>query len=418
MPDFCSLCATNGHRQLLSLRLYACRFLRPCYAKLIAKQNRYNYNFVGNLFDLIARIGQDQQTLGIPIGPDCSLVIAEIILSAVDAAFLKTRRVNGFRYLDDYEFGFNMYSEGFQVLADLQGELGAYELHLNPRKSSLSELPRSIEHPSVTELRGFRIGRRKPRLNTYLIRYFSRAYELSRIYPDDSVLRYALGRMRRNAVDQTNWPLYESTLLHIMVVGPGALSTVLDELYRYYQAGYQVNIRKVGDALQLVIREHGSVNHGSEVAWAIWRCLLCGIRLDDQTATQADGMEDSIVAILALYARSNGLISSNVNLSLWASMMTTQSLYEENWLLSYDANVKSWLPSTGVRDHVAVDRKFGVLKQNDVYFYDVNLPSDYRPAGVSINVGSSDEEQPEIEPTEEASGYASRWSCHVWNWVC
>ena len=55
-------------------------------------------------------------------------------------------------------------------------------------------------------------------------------------------------------------------------------------------------------------------------------------------------MEDSVVAVLALDAKAKGLISNNVNLTLWASMMTTQSLFEENWLLSYEANVKKWLP--------------------------------------------------------------------------
>ena len=122
------------------------------HSKSVAKQNRNNFNLLGNVLDLIIRNSQDQQTLGIHIGPDCSLVIAEIILSAVDAALLSTGAVNGFRYLDDYEFGFATYSEGEQALADLQGVLSVYELHLNPRKTSLFELPEPIERPWATEL--------------------------------------------------------------------------------------------------------------------------------------------------------------------------------------------------------------------------------------------------------------------------
>ena len=144
--------------------------------------------------------------------------MAEIILSAVDAALLSTGAVNGFRYLDDYEFGFATYSEGEQALADLQGILSVYELHLNPRKTSLFELPEPIERPWATELRGFRIRPGGSPQQIDLIGYFSRAYELSRNYPDESVLRFALGRMRRNVVVQPNWPLYESTLLQIAAV--------------------------------------------------------------------------------------------------------------------------------------------------------------------------------------------------------
>ena len=179
---------------------------------------------------------------------------------------------------------------------------------------------------------------------------------------------------------------------------------MVDELYRYYQTGYQVGLPKVADALHQVIRQHASVNHGSDVAWAIWGCLLFKIPLDDQTAGRLAQMEDSVVAVLALDAKAKGLISNNVNLTLWASMMTTQSLFEENWLLSYEANVKKWLPSNGVLDHVTADANFDFLKKNVVHFYDAGLSVNYQPSGVPIDEGPSGEEQPAVVQAEEASG--------------
>ena len=374
------------------------------HTKPVAKQHQRDFGLIGNVLDLNIRNSQDQQTLGIHIGPDCSLVIAEIILSKVDVALMRAGLATGFRYLDDYEFGFATYAEAEQALANLQGELSVYELYLNPRKTFLFELPGAIERRWASELRRFRIRRGGSGQQSDLIGYFSRAYELSQSYPDESVLRFALGRMRRNVVEPPNWPLYESTLLHIAAVEPGTLSTVVDELYRYKQAGYQVSLSKVADALHQVIRQHGSVNHGSEVAWAIWGCLLFKIPLDDQTASRAAEMEDSVVAILALDAKAKGLISNNISLTLWGSMMTTQSLYEENWLLSYEANVKSWLPSPSVHDHVTADPNFNFLKQNSVHFYDAGLSLNYQPSGVSIAEGPSGDEQPAVEQAEEASG--------------
>ena len=374
------------------------------HTKPIAKKQPRDYGLIGNVLDLNIRNSQDQQTLGIPIGPDCSLVAAEIILSTVDMALANAGLANGFRYLDDYEFGFATYSEAEQALADLQGQLGVYELHLNPRKTFLFELPVALERPWATELRRFSIRGGGLGQEIDLIGYFSRAYELSRNYPDEPVLRFALGRMRRNVVVTRNWSLYESTLLHIAVVEPGTLSTVVDELYRYHQAGYQVGLPQVADALNQVIRQHASVNHGSEVAWAIWGCLLLGISLDDPTATRVAQMEDSIVAILGLDAKAKGLIGNNVRLTLWASMMTTQSLLEEDWLLSYEANFKGWLPSVGVPDHVTADPNFLFLKQNGVHFYDAGLSSNYQPSGVSIAGGPSGAEQPTVAQAEEASG--------------
>src|SRR5262249_36909651 len=55
---------------------------------------------IGNEIDRALRNAQDGQTLGIPVGPDSSLVIAEIIATAVDARL--PRGMRGFRYIDDY----------------------------------------------------------------------------------------------------------------------------------------------------------------------------------------------------------------------------------------------------------------------------------------------------------------------------
>jgi hypothetical protein len=50
------------------------------HGKATAKVNRAN-KLLGNLLDSLVRCGQDQQTIGIPIGPDTSLLLAEILLN-------------------------------------------------------------------------------------------------------------------------------------------------------------------------------------------------------------------------------------------------------------------------------------------------------------------------------------------------
>lgn len=53
------------------------------HGKAFAKRYRRARN-VGNQLDQLLRSCQDEQTNGIPIGPDSSLLVAEIILSAID----------------------------------------------------------------------------------------------------------------------------------------------------------------------------------------------------------------------------------------------------------------------------------------------------------------------------------------------
>ena len=48
--------------------------------------------------------------------------------------------------------------------------------------------------------------------------------------------------------------------------------------------------------------------------------------------------------------------------------MSADALYDEHWLLAYEANVKGWLPSVSETDHVAADPNFGFLKSRKVFF--------------------------------------------------
>ncbi len=50
--------------------------------------------------------------------------------------------------------------------------------------------------------------------------------------------------------------------------------------------------------------------------------------------------------------------------------MSADALYDEHWLLAYEANVKGWLPSVSGTDHVAADPNFGFLKSRKAFFYD------------------------------------------------
>jgi hypothetical protein len=111
------------------------------HGKAAAKQNR-TMALAGNRIDRLVRQNQDQQTIGIPIGPDTSLLIAEAVLSAIDTQINQSfQDIRGFRYYDDYEFVFSSADSAGRVLAGLQQALQGFELELNPTKTEIHSLP-------------------------------------------------------------------------------------------------------------------------------------------------------------------------------------------------------------------------------------------------------------------------------------
>ena len=94
--------------------------------------------------------------------------------------------------------------------------------------------------------------------------------------------------------------------------------------------------------------------------------------------------DDSVVALLALDCEQHGLVAKPLDKSLWSAHMTREALYDKQWLLAYEANIKKWLPNTGGIDHVSRDVNFGFLKRNKVSFYKSRLATPRRPAAAKV----------------------------------
>lgn len=342
------------------------------HTKPFAKVNR-GMTHLGNRLDVLVRSGQDGQTVGIPIGPDTSLVLAEILMQACDQEIIATLPgVRGYRFIDDYELGFRTRTEAENAFHLLEMILAGFELALNPRKTTVDELPFRLEAPWATHLRSFVIRSTTRSQATDLVTYFDLASELNKKYPDEKVHHFAVGRLRNLIVAPQNWLLFQRLLLNLAVPDPASLPFVLEAICLRVNRGAVPECTEISEALNTILIEHSRLGHSSEVAWSLWACLALSITLSQAATDAVSQCDDSCVALLALHCRDVGLVTGRLNTALWRSHMTPQALYEEHWLLSYEANVKGWLPSIRRRDHVDADPNFSFLKVNNVSFYDVH----------------------------------------------
>jgi hypothetical protein len=352
------------------------------HGKSTAKAKQKSPALLGNVLDRLVRNSQDRQSVGIPIGPDTSFLIAEVILTANDSKLLSNGIRNGFRAIDDYEFGFDSLNEAESCRDTLQEILNEYELVLNGDKTRVIELPMPIESLAISKLRDYAFSdANRGKQRNQLMYYFDEVFVFSREYPGESILKYAISRLSGVSILKENCELCEDLLLQCVNVDPSTLEQVLNQLLKYRDAGYSLDLDHIAEVLNNVIVKHARLGHGSEVAWALWGLIVLGRQVSDSSAAEASNMNDSVVAILVLDARAKGLVSSSISFGHFESYMSTKDLYGEQWLLAYEANVKGWLPSLGKGDHVQQDRCFAFLKSNGVYFYDANVSSGmvYKP---------------------------------------
>ncbi len=345
--------------------------------KSAAKVNQTNPNFHGNEIDRLVRNGQDRQTIGIPIGPDTSFLVAEAVLTSADKQLATSLGKSSFRYVDDYECCFRTLAEAEAALGDIENVLNQYELQLNPRKTEIRELPIPIEPTWVSELRVFQIRASGSNQQFDLTEYFARAITLAKEYPSDPVLKYSVARLNWIPIDSDNWALLQSLLLQVATTEPGCLSTVLERFVKSAAAGLTIDIDMVGEMLSVVILTHARLGHGSEVAWALFFAMVIETKLSESATREVCKIDDSIVALLALDANTRGVMHSAFSTSIWSPYITADDLRAEHWLLAYEAFVKHWLPSIG-GDHIRRRQEFKFLRDRNISFYNKDAVSDYK----------------------------------------
>ena len=359
--------------------------------KMWSKANRFR-GFANDL-DKFVRNSQDGQTLGLPIGPDTSFLISEMIAAAIDEEIQKLGW-RGFRFVDDFEFCFLSRSEAEQALPQLENILSYFELALNNLKTSIDDLPVSLENTWRISIKGF-VFPDFP--NTGLLtEYFNLLFELYRENKTQPILRYGIARLRSVQFKESH--VLVDLIFQCIVIEPGALK---EALVLFERKGIIVDAAKMQHLIRTLIDIHGPMKHGTEVAWALWAALRYEINLPPQTISRLDNFDDCAVALLALHAYQEGLAPREV-LDVWRHLMTPDSLTDGHWLLAYEADLKRWLPSQTVANHVDGDPLFSVLKQNNVSFYDDSIAVTDVDDTDEYGVDDADEEEDDEDEDHRA----------------
>jgi len=339
------------------------------HTKTIAKKTRGNSLF-GNEIDEKVRNTQDGQTMGIPIGPDTSLIISEIIGCELDYLLeSELGSLKGFRYVDDYYLYFESLSEAEIACSKLTKIMKTFELDPNTVKTTISYLPEILEKKWAVEIKLYDIRENPKAQKSDIISFFSKAFEYSIDFPADAVLKYALKRSKSFKILHENWPLFESLVLRCMLDEPSVLPIATQILLSYDKHGYSLDKTKIQETIFEIIKHNSRYGHTFEVAWALWLAKSLNIPIIQPVADYISDFDNSIVALIGLDLRDSGLIST-LNTAKWRNYMNVTNLNEEQWLLTYEAHVKGWLSLTSGGPNFGQNQFFNHLLSQNVQFYD------------------------------------------------
>ena len=327
-----------------------------------------------DMTDVFSRSIFNNQTIGIPIGPDTSRLIAEVLLSRIDIELAnKFKRIEGLRYIDDYEFALATRSEAEEVLSYLQHLLNDFELALNANKTAILDLPDFLDPLWTSKIRVFVFrdagvtGQRND-----LTAYFDMVFAFFKKYPEEGLLKYAIARLRSEDIKRENWPLFESLLNHCVRIEPACIPQVCDQITYYKAKRFPIRKHLWSRCLNIVVLERVPLGQSSEAGWAMWLMKLLRVKLLANSAKAVGDAEDSVVGLMALGLASVGL-ATPAHLTGLSRFSAAAGLFENQWLLCYQGNLMGWLGPHSGRVNLRSDPAFAYLEAQNVSFFDIGV---------------------------------------------
>ncbi len=374
--EFIEKCNEISYDSAYELKIDISKFYQSIYTHSIpwaihgkakAKKRRIDDKLYGNNIDKSIRRAQGGQTIGIPIGPDTSFIIAELICSRIDYFLQKARpKIKGLRYYDDYTLYFKTLQDAEETLKIVQKLFLDFNLDINEDKTKIQKNSSSYESPWSISLSNFRIRETIKGQKEDIFNFISLAFYLANKNPKDSVLKFTIKKLFYHQIKPENWNFVESLFLKISLAEPATLPDLAKILITYKT---KVSKTKLKEFLVFVINDHSTKNHSFEVSWALWISIAFGIKLPKSTCDSVLNSLDPICLILLLDLNKSGLISGKLKISIVRNEMDELSLKDENWLLTYEAMYNNWVKP---KDPQILKKSgyFGSLQKLKINFYD------------------------------------------------
>lgn len=340
------------------------------------KQNYNSTNFKRSFsshLDKAIRAGQAGQSVGIPIGPDTSRVISELIATEIEQVLkeeLPDLDARAVRYVDDMLIGIAVQETPAKVLSKLSAALYEYELELNAEKTAVQGLgcPHSPEW--VNYIRSFELSQSQSRQREEIDSYFEQAMYLSDANPRENVLLFAAKRAASLQVDPINWLHLVRWFLYAARRSTTCLSYVVEHLCVSHRRGWVLPVDEIKEYIGELLPTFAEYGQVSEVAWLLFFARELSVSLAASSFEHVLSLRSSVCALLTLDLNRRGLISGRLRTAFWRSFATEKGLRSEMWLVAYEATHKGWWPKPKsakfIRDHPF----FNELHGAQIEFYD------------------------------------------------
>lgn len=344
------------------------------HTKAVAKKNtKQAPEYYGNLLDARSMALQDGQTMGIPIGPDTSHIISEIIGSAIDKELHDELKYwpAGFRYVDDYYLFFNAREEAERALATLTKIVGNYELQISAAKTKILEVKDLVEESWKYSIKKLTISASRRAQRDDIHNYFQRVFALEKQFKDESIVKYALKQISSSIIKKSNWNVFESYLFKCGYGFPNTLQIIVNIFSTYKKYNYPLDSKALYRFCNNLIIEHAIPDHHGEVSWLLWLAKEMKTSLKREVIREIEKMSSNVCKLMVIDLYESKIIKHSLKADTLRQYANSDCLMTEDWLLTYEAGKRMWLKNSD-STFITSNYFFNQLIKNNVSFYNEN----------------------------------------------
>ena len=346
------------------------------HGKALAKKDRKpdSKTIFANRLDWILRQAQDGQTIGIPVGPDFSRVIAEIVACAIDKIFRQSLGpdIAVVRLVDDIYIGSDSLDEAHTYLGAMRDAIRTYELDINESKTSILSSSEDLEPYWPVEIRreleryqGITLNKAQKRAD--LIHFLDQVLRQASELRDDGVIKFALRKIDEFQIWSGYWELLEPFLVRVAINFPHCLDYVA-RVVAWRNTVKTVDAELWRDVIHRSIRQNCAAGHESEITWSLWLLKELAQKLELEAFEQVIKKCGALPSLLALDIHKKQEPSYKIPKDLIVDKLGEQPMTGNNWLLAYEADRQFGFKIKS--KNLQGNAFFKQLYDDDVSFYD------------------------------------------------
>ena len=348
--------------------------------------------------DDILQSGNARETFGIPVGPDTSKIIAELLLAGVQkhpdlASHLSGRPA--YRLVDDFFIGFEDEARAQACLDALRRALWDFNLHLNDAKTKIlhSRFMFDGEGEWRREMDGLRLDGADP--NAQRDALFALTGVAVRRGAERGDFQPALAccdRILGATLPPENLEQALECLLRLARDFTPCLRH-LTEFVRRHRGGPPFDgptIQLMEDWLSSVVASHGPRGHDFEICWTLAIHGLLGIAIDLRALRPPGGTHSPVVLCYLGLLQARGLVQGpGLFGGTWDDVAGGvfsggRPALGRHWLPCYEAALRGWTADSRLAREVKADALLGRLMTGGVSFLDDTAVGSPAPSALTF----------------------------------